>query len=235
MPAPTPEAIENARLKVAQAKARLQALEARASTLNRKADARRKIILGGLLLDAAMRDPAWETRLNELMERIGRDQDRKAFERWTFRGAPAEWLIRSTPPSSISRPPKIPAATTAPCSTRCARLGPRGVAEQSATLARQIDQEARQRADWGQQTGSVLRDLQRAARELQRVSRGIWWDRLKEWFYAALIGLGLIFAAALVYRWAKEPVIEQHLYGCTGRWNAKTHTCKGGWIPLQAQ
>ena len=90
MPAPTPEAIENARLKVAQAKARLQALEARASTLNRKADARRKIILGGLLLDAAMKDPAWETRLNELMERIGRDQDRKAFDGWTFRGGTAD-------------------------------------------------------------------------------------------------------------------------------------------------
>ena len=115
------------------------------------------------------------------------------------------------------------------------RAGAEGVGEASATLTRQIEQEARQRADWGQQTGSVLRDLQRAAGELQRVSSGIWWDRLKEWLYAVLIALGLIFAAALAYRWAKEPVIEQHLYGCAGRWNAKTHTCKGGWIPLQAQ
>ena len=115
------------------------------------------------------------------------------------------------------------------------RAGAEGVAEQSATLARQIEQEARKRADWGQQTGSVLGDLQRAAGELQRVSTGIWWDRVKEWLYAALIGLGLIFAAALAYRWAKEPKIEQHLYGCAGHWNAKTHTCKGGWVPLQAQ
>src|SRR3546814_16759331 len=52
MAAPTPKAIETALRKVQQAKARLQALEARAATLNRKADARRKIILGGLLLDA---------------------------------------------------------------------------------------------------------------------------------------------------------------------------------------
>ncbi len=115
------------------------------------------------------------------------------------------------------------------------RAGAEGVAEQAAALARQIDQEARQRADWGKLLGSDLRDLQRASGELQRVSTGIWWDRLKEWLYAALIGLGLIFAAALAYRWAKEPVIEQHLYGCPGRWNAKTHTCKGGWVPLQAQ
>ena len=90
MAAPTPEAIENARRKVSQAKARLQALEARAATLNRKADARRKIILGGLLLDAAMKDPAWESRLNDLMDRMSRDQDRKAFEGWAFKGGPTD-------------------------------------------------------------------------------------------------------------------------------------------------
>jgi hypothetical protein len=86
MAAPTLETIEKARRKVDQAKAQLQALEARAATLNRKADARRKIILGGLLLDAAMKDPEWENRLNVLMDRISRDQDRKAFAGWTFRG-----------------------------------------------------------------------------------------------------------------------------------------------------
>lgn len=90
MAAPTPEAIETARKKVLQAKARLQALEARAATLNRKADARRKIVLGGLLLDAAMKDAAWEAHLTELMRRISRDQDHKAFEGWTFKGGPAD-------------------------------------------------------------------------------------------------------------------------------------------------
>lgn len=89
MASPTQEAIEKARLKVEQAKARLQALESRAATLNRKQDARRKIILGGLLLDAAMKDSEWENRLNDLMRRISRDQDKKAFEGWTFKGAPA--------------------------------------------------------------------------------------------------------------------------------------------------
>ncbi len=86
MAAPTLESIEKARRKVDQAKAQLQALEARAATLNRKADARRKIILGGLLLDAAMKDAEWEGRLNTLMDRISRDQDRNAFAGWTFRG-----------------------------------------------------------------------------------------------------------------------------------------------------
>lgn len=90
MAAPTPESIDKARRKVEQAKAQLQALEARATTLNRKAEARRKIILGGLLLDAAMKDAEWEGRLNVLMDRISRDQDRKAFAGWTFRGGPAD-------------------------------------------------------------------------------------------------------------------------------------------------
>lgn len=90
MAAPTPESIDKARRRLDQAKAKLQALEARAATLNRKADARRKIILGGLLLDAAMKDAEWENRLNTLMERITRDQDRKAFAGWTFRGGPAD-------------------------------------------------------------------------------------------------------------------------------------------------
>ena len=115
------------------------------------------------------------------------------------------------------------------------RAGAEGIAEEVGALVRQIEQEARQRADWGRTVGSEVRDLQRAAAALQQASTAMWWDRLKEWLYAALIGLGLIFAAALAYRWAKEPVIEQHLYGCAGRWNAKTHTCKGGWVPLQAQ
>src|SRR3546814_13054205 len=97
MAAPTPEAIETARRKVQQAKARLQALEARAASLNRKADARRKIIPGGLLLDAAMNDPAWESHLNDLMSRISRDKDRKAFESWTRwedRSVGKEWYSR---------------------------------------------------------------------------------------------------------------------------------------------
>jgi hypothetical protein len=115
------------------------------------------------------------------------------------------------------------------------QAGVDGVAEQSASLARQIEQEARQRADWGRTVGSEVRDLQRAAGALQQASTAMWWDRLKEWLWAALIALAVICAAALAYRWAKEPKIEQHLYGCAGRWNAKTHTCKGGWVPLQAQ
>ena len=42
-------------------------------------------------------------------------------------------------------------------------------------------------------------------------------------------------ASAYTYQWAKEPKIEQRLYGCTARWDAKTQRCKGDWVPLQAQ
>ena len=80
------------------------------------------------------------------------------------------------------------------------RAGAEGVAEQSGALARQIEQDARQRADWGRTVGSEVRDLQRAAAALQRASTGIWLDRLKEWLWAALIALAVIFAAALAYR-----------------------------------
>lgn len=84
MPAPTPEAIEKAKKRVAQAQARLQAITARAATIGRKQDTRRKIILGGLLLDAATKDQRFEGVLSELMKRIARDQDRKVFEDWAL-------------------------------------------------------------------------------------------------------------------------------------------------------
>lgn len=83
MPAPSPDSIEKARKKVEQAKARLQALEARASTERRKLEARRKIILGALVLDAA-RSGNWPASFDDLFARISRDVDRKAFEGWSL-------------------------------------------------------------------------------------------------------------------------------------------------------
>jgi len=103
-------------------------------------------------------------------------------------------------PSDFDTPSGDPQADYRTLLDAMRKAGAEGVAEQSSTLARQIAQDARQRAEWGQQTGSVLHDLQRAAGELQRASSRMWWDRLKEWLYAALIGLGLIFAAALAYQ-----------------------------------
>ena len=132
-------------------------------------------------------------------------------------------------------PPADPGADYRVLLDAMRQAGADGVAQQAAALVQRIEQDARQRTEWGQRMGTAVDDLQRAAGQLQRASGGIWWDRFKEWLVAALIGLGLIFAAALAYRWAQEPKIEQRLYGCTARWDAKTQTCKGDWVPLQAQ
>jgi len=53
LPPPTSDQIEKARLKARQAKARLQAVKARLNETSRRLDTRRKIILGGLLIDVA--------------------------------------------------------------------------------------------------------------------------------------------------------------------------------------
>lgn len=82
MPLPTPERIAKARLQAEQAKARLQALEARLSQDERKRDTRRKIILGGLLLAAATKDDRYAKVVSALLARIERDNDRRAFQGW---------------------------------------------------------------------------------------------------------------------------------------------------------
>ena len=132
-------------------------------------------------------------------------------------------------------PPSDPSTDYRPLLDAMRKAGAEGVAQQVAALSRQIEHDARQRAEAGQQTQNALNELLRAATQLQRVSAAIGWEHLKGWLYAAMIGLGLIFAAALAYQWAKEPKIEQRLYGCTARWDAKTQRCKGDWVPLQAQ
>ena len=65
-----------------QAKARLQAAKARERTKSRKLEARRKIILGGALIERAERDPAAAEMLAALITGLSRAQDRKTFEGW---------------------------------------------------------------------------------------------------------------------------------------------------------
>ncbi len=90
MPLTTTEQIEKARLAVQQAKARLQAIENRQSQAERKLDTRRKIIMGGLLLDAAGKDERYAKVVSALMQRIERDNDRKAFDGWEPPGGVAQ-------------------------------------------------------------------------------------------------------------------------------------------------
>ena len=101
MPTPTSERIEKAKLAVQQARARLQAIENRQSEAERKLDTRRKIIMGGLLLDAAAKDERYAKVVAALMARIDRDNDRKAFDGWT---PPAASEVAAPGPAPAAAP-----------------------------------------------------------------------------------------------------------------------------------
>ena len=75
--------LERAEKRYAQAKARLLALKNRAATAARKMDTRRKVILGGALVDLASRDDGAAKLLDRLVRNLTREQDRKAFVGWT--------------------------------------------------------------------------------------------------------------------------------------------------------
>ena len=106
MVVPLQERIEKARLKANQAKASLQALEARLSEAGRKLDTRRKIILGGLLIDAASKDERYAKVVSALLGRIDRDHDRQAFEGWT---PPAPLAPSAAPADASSQAVSTPA------------------------------------------------------------------------------------------------------------------------------
>ena len=101
MALPTSEQVEKARLNARQAKARLQALEARLSEAGRKLDTRRKIILGGLLIDAAGKDERFAKVVTALISRIDRDNDRQAFNGWEPPAPPPAQTPVVTPSSAM--------------------------------------------------------------------------------------------------------------------------------------
>ena len=74
--------LDRAEKRYAQAKARLQALRNKEATRQRKLDTRRKVILGGALMDLAERDTGAATMLERLIRNLSREQDRKAFTEW---------------------------------------------------------------------------------------------------------------------------------------------------------
>ena len=74
--------LDRAEKRYAQTKARLLALKNREATKARKLDTRRKIILGGALVDLAMRDSNAAAMIERLIRNLPREQDRKAFEGW---------------------------------------------------------------------------------------------------------------------------------------------------------
>ena len=75
-------ALERAERQYQQAKARLSAAKARENTAERKRDTRRKVILGGALIDLAARDDRAMVMLNRLIDNLTRDQDKASFDDW---------------------------------------------------------------------------------------------------------------------------------------------------------
>lgn len=75
--------LDRAQKRYDQARARLQALKNREAAKERKLDTRRKVILGGALVDLAGRDDNARAMLDRLIRNLPRDQDRKTFDGWT--------------------------------------------------------------------------------------------------------------------------------------------------------
>src|SRR3546814_12509575 len=82
-------------------------------------------------------------------------------------------------------PPADPGADYRVLLDAMRQAGADGLAQQSAALAQRIEQDARQRLEWGQRMGTAVDDLTRAAGQLQRVRGGIRGDRLEEGLGAA--------------------------------------------------
>ena len=75
--------LQKAERQFAQAKARLQAVKNREATRQRKLDTRRKVILGGALIDLAARDSTAAAMLDRLLRNLTRENDRQAFDGWS--------------------------------------------------------------------------------------------------------------------------------------------------------
>ncbi len=77
----TETALEKAQRKFEQAKSALDAIKARENAAERKKDTRRKIVLGGALLELARVDKDASAMVNRLIAGLARDQDKKLFEK----------------------------------------------------------------------------------------------------------------------------------------------------------
>lgn len=97
--------------KVAEAEARLAKARAALRDEQRKADTRRKIILGGLLLDKAARDPAARASVQRMVDSLAREADKAAFAGWTL---PEAGPAPAAEPAKVAAPTPEPATTPAP-------------------------------------------------------------------------------------------------------------------------
>lgn len=79
----TPEQrIEKAAREKAKAEAVIKRAKADLAATERRADTRRKIVLGGALIEAAARDPGAARFVAAVIAGLKRPADRRAFEGW---------------------------------------------------------------------------------------------------------------------------------------------------------
>lgn len=76
--------LEKAERQLAQAKARVQSIKAREASKQRKLDTRRKIILGGALMQFAETEPNLKQFIDRTISNLTRDADKKAFDGWSL-------------------------------------------------------------------------------------------------------------------------------------------------------
>jgi glutathione S-transferase len=112
------------------------------------------------------------------------------------------------------------------------QAGAEGVAQPIAALVKRLEEDAHDRARFIKQARADREQLHAAASRLAMASDGLTLDRIKEWLAAALISLAVILTAAVAWRWAQEPKIVTHAYGCSTGWDTKKAVCKGKWVPL---
>src|SRR3546814_16532925 len=89
-------------------------------------------------------------------------------------------------------PPADPGADYRVLLDAMRQAGADGIAQQSAALVQRLEQDARQRLDWGQRMGTAVDDIQRVAGPLQRVTAGSRSEarRMGEWYGSSVTLLG---------------------------------------------
>jgi len=103
------EKIAELQKKADQLLAKLQSEKALQAKQDRALDTRRKIILGGLLIDAATKDKQWEKNLNVILSRISKPNDLKAFEGWSLRKDDEEAFTAPAPQNADTAQSEMPA------------------------------------------------------------------------------------------------------------------------------
>lgn len=77
----TETALQKAKSKFDQAKATIDAVKSRETAAERKKDTRRKMVLGGALLERAKTDREVSALVSRLIAGLTREQDKKIFEK----------------------------------------------------------------------------------------------------------------------------------------------------------